>query len=99
MPRVTSKQLSITLPVDMANMLQAKVDMGEYASVSSAIQDALRLAQARDRAFENAIENWLRTEVLPAYDEFKAAPDKGLSLDQVRESITQARGERAKKRR
>ena len=35
MPRVTSRQLSITLPVDMANMLQAKVDTGEYASVSS----------------------------------------------------------------
>ena len=91
MPRVASKQLSISLPVEMANLLQAKVDAGEYASVSSAIQDAVRLAQARDRAFEHAIENWLRTEVASAYDTLKADPSRGMSTEQVLESLTKIR--------
>jgi Arc/MetJ-type ribon-helix-helix transcriptional regulator len=43
----TTKQLDITLPIDMADMLQAKVDEGRYASVSLAIEDAVRLMQAR----------------------------------------------------
>lgn len=91
MPRIASKQLSITLPVEMANLLQAKVEAGEYASVSSAIQDAVRLAQARDRAFENAIENWLRTEVAAAYDALKADPSRGLTTEQVLESLARVR--------
>jgi len=91
MPRIASKQLSITLPVEMANLLQAKVEAGEYASVSSAIQDAVRLAQARDRAFENAIENWLHTEVAAAYDALKADPSRGLTTEQVLESLAKVR--------
>lgn len=98
MPRVASKQLSITLPIDMANLLQAKVEAGEYASVSSAIQDALRLVQARDRAFENAVEHWLRTEVVPAYDALKADPSRGLTTEQVLASLAEARKQRTSRR-
>ena len=35
-------------------------------------------------AHERAVENWLRTQVLPAYDALKSDPSRGLSVDQIR---------------
>ncbi|CAM2070426.1 Type II toxin-antitoxin system ParD family antitoxin [Sulfidibacter corallicola] len=76
----TTQQLSITLPNDMAKMVKAKVETGEYASESEVIRDGLRALIARDRA----VENWLLGEVGPAYDALKADPSRALSADQVR---------------
>lgn len=76
----TTQQLSITLPLEMANAVKAKVQAGEYASESEVIRDGLRALMARDRA----VENWLQQEVLPAYDALKADPSSGVSPEQVR---------------
>ena len=81
----STRQFSITLPNDMADMVRAKVEAGEYASESEVIRDGLRTLAARDRA----LEHWLRTEVAAAYDEFKADPSQ--TLDQVRKSLVKAR--------
>ena len=75
-----TQQLSITLPDDMAKMVKAKVQTGEYASESEVIRDGLRALIARDRA----VENWLLGEVGSAYDALKADPSRALSADQVR---------------
>lgn len=66
----STRQLSITLPNDMAELVRAKVATGEYASESEVIRDGLRALLARDRA----LENWLRTEVAAAFDGAKADP-------------------------
>ena len=76
----TTQQISITLPNDMANVVKSKVQAGEYASESEVIRDGLRALIARDRA----VENWLTSQVGPAYDALKADPSRAVTADQVR---------------
>ncbi len=76
----STQRLSITLPNEMADAVKAKVAGGEYASVSEVICEGLRVLFVRDQA----IEEWLRTEVAVTYDELKADPSKALTTSQVR---------------
>lgn len=76
----TTQQLSITLPNDMANVVKAKVQTGEYATESEVIRDGLRALLARDRA----VESWLQLQVGPAYDALKADPSRAVTVEQVR---------------
>ncbi len=82
----STKQLSITLPHEMAEMVRSKVDSGAYASESEVIRDGLRALEMHDRA----LEEWLRTEVAASYDEVKADPSTARSPEQVRESLAAA---------
>jgi len=79
----TTKQMSVTLPNDMAEVVKAKVRTGEYASESEVIRDGLRALMARDRA----VESWLSTMVAPSYDLLKADPSRAVTADQVRERL------------
>lgn len=79
----TTQQMSITLPNDMAEVVKAKVQGGEYASESEVIRDGLRTLMARDRA----VESWLHSQVGPAYDALKADPARAVTADQVRARI------------
>jgi antitoxin ParD1/3/4 len=76
----TTQQLSITLPLEMAEAVKAKVAAGEYASESEVIRDGLRALLARDRI----METWLREQVVPAFDAIKADPSRAVSIDDVR---------------
>jgi len=80
----TTKQLSITLPTEMADVIKAKVATGEYATESEVIRDGLRVLMARDRA----VENWLLEQVVPAYDALKADPSRAVSVEQVRARLS-----------
>jgi len=80
----TTKQLSITLPTEMADVIKAKVATGEYATESEVIRDGLRVLMARDQA----VENWLLEQVVPAYDALKADPTRAVSVEQVRARLT-----------
>lgn len=71
----TTQSLSITLPIEMAEMVKAKVASGEHATES----DVIRTRAARDAA----VERWLREEVAPVYDELKAHPERTVSLDEA----------------
>lgn len=83
----STHQFTITLPDDLAKMVKAKVMSGEYASESDVVCDGLRALQEHDKA----LEHWLRTEVVAAYDELKADPSRGLSVEQVREHLAEKR--------
>lgn len=83
----TTKQFSITLPHEMAEMVRARVDSGEYASESEVIRDGLRALEMHDRA----LEDWLRKDVAAAYDALKADPSRARSAAQVRASLAAAR--------
>lgn len=76
----TTQQFSVTLPIEMANLVKTKVAGGEYASESEVIREGLRALIARDRA----VENWLVQEVGPAYDALKSDPDSAIPIDEVR---------------
>ena len=79
----TTRQLSITLPNDMADIVKAKVTSGEYASESEVLRDGIRALLARDQA----LEHWLQEQVGAAYDALKADPARAISLGEIREKI------------
>lgn len=76
----STKQMSITLPHEMAQMVKDKVAKGEYATESEVIRDGLRALLARDRA----VEEWLRQQVAPVYDAMRKNPSRGGSPEQAR---------------
>ena len=75
----TTQSLSITLPIEMAEMVKAKVASGQYASESEVIRDGLRTLVARDAA----IEKWLVEEVVPTLEEIEAHPERLLTPEEV----------------
>ncbi len=81
----TTKQMSVTLPHEMADMVRAKVDTGDYASESEVIREGLRALAARDRA----LEAWLSDTVAPAYDRLRADPSRAISPDEARARLSQ----------
>ena len=76
-------QLSVTLPDDLADQVRARVASGRYASEGDVVIEALRALEDR----EQTLGQWLRTEVVQAYDAMAADPSRGLSLDEVRASL------------
>lgn len=88
----TTQQLSITLPVEMAEAVKTKVASGEYASESEVIRDGLRALMARDKA----VERWLIEQVEPAFRELRDNPESGLTADQLLANLA-ARRNKARK--
>ncbi|HZJ07392.1 MAG TPA: type II toxin-antitoxin system ParD family antitoxin [Nocardioidaceae bacterium] len=83
----TTRQLSITLPNEMADALRERVQSGEYASESEVIRDGLRALWARDQA----VEAWLQGEVAASYDALVADPSRGVSADELRTRLAAKR--------
>lgn len=81
----TTKQLSITLPTDMAKTLKERVSSGAYASESEVVRDGLRALFAR----EKAVEAWLHTEVVASYDELRANPSGAISSAEMRAHVAE----------
>lgn len=75
----TTQPLSITLPLEMAEMVKAKVASGQYATESEVIRDGLRALQARDAA----VETWLREDVVRAFDAYKKDPSRAVPAREV----------------
>lgn len=83
LPMRTTQSLSITLPIEMAEMVKAKVASGEYASESEVIRDGLRTLVARDAA----IEKWLVVEVVPTIEALDAGRVTARPLEDTRERL------------
>lgn len=75
----TTRQMSITLPHEMAQMVKDKVASGGYASESEVVRDGLRSLLERDAA----VERWLREEAVPTYKAYLADPTKVIPVDEV----------------
>jgi putative addiction module CopG family antidote len=82
----STQQFSITLPHEMAQLVRAKVESGEYASESEVIRDGLSALETRDRA----LEAWLREDVAATYDAMKADPSRAVRVEKVRASLAAA---------
>lgn len=83
----STQQFSITLPNEMADVVKAKVEAGEYATESEVIRDGLRALMARDRA----VDAWLRKHVVPAAQALAADGSRGLTVNQVRANLVKRR--------
>lgn len=83
----STKQLSVTLPNEMAAQISDRVASGEYASESEVIREGVRALLARDRA----VEAWLRGEAVAAHDLINADPSRTRSADEVRATLAAER--------
>jgi antitoxin ParD1/3/4 len=81
---------SITLPLEMAEAVKAKVAAGEYATESEVIRDGLRVLLARD----GMMETWLREQVASAFDAIKADSSLAVSIDAIRARLAAEHVER-----
>jgi antitoxin ParD1/3/4 len=79
----TTQQFSITLPHDMAAIVEAKIKSGAYASVSEVVRDGVRALMER----EAVVERWLREEVVAGHNEYLADPSKGVPGDVILDRI------------
>ena len=84
----TTQQFSITLPVDMAEVVEGKIKSGAYASVSEVMRDGVRALLERDAA----VERWLREEVVAGHAEYLADPSKGVAAEEILSRIKIRRG-------
>jgi putative addiction module CopG family antidote len=75
----TTQQFSITLPHEMAELVERKIQSGAYASVSEVIRDGVRALMERD----SAVERWLREEVVPGHAEYLKDPSKAVPAEEV----------------
>ncbi len=77
------RQIKVTLPAELARLIDEKVASGEYETESAVVQDGLALLLEQDPAFET----WLRTEGAAAYDAIEADPLSAISSDEVRAQL------------
>ncbi|HEY8065499.1 MAG TPA: type II toxin-antitoxin system ParD family antitoxin [Methylosinus sp.] len=87
----TKQQFSVTLPLDMAEAVEAKLRLGEYASESELLSDGVRALLDRDAS----LETWLREVVVAGHAEFLADPSKGAP---ARELLSRIKARRAGRR-
>ena len=80
-----SEKRTFSLPAEQAAFIDAQVASGAFATASEVVRAGLRALQERDAA----VERWLREEVAPTYDEWKANPEKVVSGDELFEHIRQ----------
>ena len=72
----TTQQFSITLPIDMAEIVEQKIKSGMYASASEVMRDGVRALLERDAA----LERWLREEVVAGHHEYTCLCSKTYSI-------------------
>ena len=70
---------TFSLPAAQSRYIDRKVKSGAYASASEVVRAGLRALQERDEA----MERWLREQVVPAYDAYHADPTRGIPAEQV----------------
>jgi len=75
----TTQQFSITLPHEMADLVERKIKSGAYASVSEVMRDGVRALMER----EAVVERWLREEVVAGHAEYLADPSKAVPAEKV----------------
>lgn len=79
----TIEKRTVSIPAEQAAFIDAKVEAGEYASVSEVVRAGLRALKERD----DVVERWLREEVAPTYDAMKANPKRGVSVDDAFDAL------------
>jgi antitoxin ParD1/3/4 len=89
-----TQSLNMTLPHEMAKIVEDKVASGAYASESDVIQDGLRALQARDAV----IERWLQESVVPVFDRVATGDEKLVDSSEVFSGLTSRYGARKSKK-
>ena len=75
----TIAKRTFSLPAEQAAFIDAQVASGAFATASEVVSAGLCALQERDAA----VERWLREEVAPAYDRWKADPSSEISSEDL----------------
>jgi antitoxin ParD1/3/4 len=81
MTQVSKRTISFTPAHN--ELIEEKLKSGAYSSASEVVRNGLRALQERDEA----IEDWLKREVVPIYDRIAANPSELLDADAVFDEI------------
>jgi putative addiction module CopG family antidote len=82
-----TQQFSIILPAEMADIVERKLKSGSYSSASDVMRDGLLALVERDEA----LDRWLREEVVAGHAEYLADPSKGVPATEVMDRIRSRR--------
>ena len=81
------RRLSIELPEELAEIVDALVASGRYADAGEVIQEALELFTREDEP----LEEWQERALAAAYDEWKANPTAVYTVEEVRAHLEERR--------
>ena len=77
------RSLTVTLPDDIVENIEARVAAGEYASESDLVREGLDSFLADDPE----LEDWLRNVVVPSCEQMRADPSIAKPIEGVLERI------------
>lgn len=90
-----SQKRTISLPDEQASYIDGLVNSGSYASASEVVRAGLRALQERN----DAVERWLREEVVPVAAATQADPSRLISAEQAFSDVRALHAARGKGRR
>jgi Arc/MetJ-type ribon-helix-helix transcriptional regulator len=85
-------RVTVEIADNSYQLLRRAVESGQYRSESEAVEDVLTALCLEPIVHEGPeFEQWLREDALAADDELEADPSSGLTTEQLRSSLAQAR--------
>ncbi|KKX28142.1 hypothetical protein [Rhizobium sp. LC145] len=78
-----NRSITISLPEDMADLVEKKIASGEFADESEVVTEGLCYLADHDAE----IEQWLRDEVVPTIKAHDADPSWGRTIDETRKEL------------
>jgi antitoxin ParD1/3/4 len=93
-PMAASQKRTISLPDEQASYIDGLVKSGSYASASEVVRAGLRALRERD----DAVERWLREEVVPVAAGVQADPSRLMPANAAFDGVRSLHAERRKGR-
>lgn len=84
----STAELTITLPLELAEIVRAKVADGEFPSESAYIESVLG-SNLTEQPADDDFERWLRSTGVERYDAYDADPSKVRSAHQVLQTVAE----------
>ena len=92
---VETRRLTVELPVDLLDTIEADVNSGRYPSLSAVLVDAV---EALHGIHEVPSDDWLRANVLPVLDECERDPSRLIPAEDILARLEQRHSREMKAR-